>query len=84
MDPSASPMKIACPKCAWEPTASARWSCACGHDWHTFETGGQCPKCRTVWRDTQCLACQKWSKHHDWYRDLPPVDALLQEAGATV
>lgn len=76
-------MRIACPKCAWEPTASARWSCRCGHVWNTFDTGGRCPACQTVWRDTQCLACQKWSKHHDWYHDLPPVDALLDEVAST-
>jgi hypothetical protein len=32
-----------------------------------------------VWRDTQCLACSAWSPHHDWYRDLPPVDELVRE-----
>ena len=75
-------MRVACPKCEWEPTPSDLWSCACGHDWHTFDTGGQCPACGAVWRDTQCLACARWSKHHDWYRDLPPVDALLADAEA--
>jgi hypothetical protein len=70
-------MKIACPKCDWEPTASARWWCTCGHCWNTFETGGACPACRHLWRKTQCLACHRMSPHVDWYRDLPPVDALL-------
>ncbi len=74
-------MKIACPKCTWEPTASDRWACSCGHVWNTFDTGGQCPKCRHVWRETVCLACKRWSKHHDWYHDLPSVDALLEDVG---
>ena len=71
-------MKIACPKCSWEPTASARWTCTCGHSWNTFDTGGTCPRCRKTHRQTQCLACQKWSLHVDWYHDLPPVEALLE------
>lgn len=75
-------MRIACPKCEWEPPPSARWSCTCGHAWNTFETGGQCPACRHLWRDTQCLACQKWSRHADWYRDLPPVDDLVEVLAA--
>ena len=75
-------MKIRCPKCRWEPDASARWGCSCGHQWNTFDTNGQCPACGRVWRDTQCLACRRWSKHHDWYEDLPPVDvdAVLEPA----
>ena len=75
-------MKIACPKCDWEPPASARWQCSCAHVWNTFDTGGQCPACRKVWRTTQCLRCLKTSAHHDWYRDLPPVDVeeILESA----
>jgi len=67
-------MDIYCPKCTWEPPASARWLCSCGHKWNTFDTQGQCPECGKVWRKTQCLECQKWSPHHEWYHDLPPVD----------
>ena len=74
---------IACPQCDWEPPPSARWTCGCGHDWNTFDTGGQCPACGTVHRDTQCPRCVRWSKHHDWYRDLPPVDGLLDEIETT-
>ena len=73
-------MKIYCPKCEWQPGAGDRWYCSCGHAWNTFDTQGRCPKCGKVWLDTQCLACHKWSKHHDWYHDLPPVDAdVVQE-----
>ena len=75
-------MEIYCPKCRWEPPPSARWQCTCGHVWHTFETGGQCPGCTKVWRDTMCLACRGWSKHHDWYHGLPPVGVLLGEEEA--
>ena len=67
-------MDIYCPKCEWEPPPSARWRCTCGHVWNTFDTQGQCPSCDKVWTETQCLACKKWSPHHDWYHDLPPVD----------
>lgn len=70
-------MKIYCPACEWEPDAFALWSCTCGHSWNTFDTQGRCPHCGRVWRDTQCPACAEWSKHHDWYHDLPPVDADL-------
>ncbi|NNF58909.1 MAG: hypothetical protein HKN04_11790 [Rhodothermaceae bacterium] len=77
-------MNIHCPKCRWEPTPEARWTCRCGTIWNTFETGGQCPACRKVWRDTQCLACAQWSKHHDWYHGLPPVDELMREEEAVV
>ncbi len=28
-----------------------------------------------MWRETQCQECHAWSPHHDWYHDLPPVDA---------
>ncbi|MEL6615505.1 MAG: hypothetical protein AAFQ43_07195 [Bacteroidota bacterium] len=75
-------MKIACPKCTWEPTASARWTCRGGHSWNAFDTGGTCPACQTTWTRTQCLRCAEWSLHVDWYHDLPPVDALfdLEEA----
>ena len=71
-------MKIACPKCSWEPTAASRWTCRCGHSWNTFDTGGRCPTCNKTWKKTQCLACAGWSLHVDWYHDLPPVDGLLQ------
>ena len=67
-------MEIYCPECKWEPPSSARWTCECGHSWHTFDTQGQCPECGKVWRETQCHECHAWSPHHDWYHDLPPVD----------
>ena len=58
-------VEIYCPKCRWEPPPDARWECTCRHVWHTFDTGGQCPQCGKVWRDTMCLTCCQWSKHHD-------------------
>ena len=77
-------MKIYCPKCSWAPQASSKWSCAqCNTTWNTFDTQGQCPGCGHVWQDTQCPACGQWSKHHDWYHDLPPVDAAVLEATET-
>jgi len=75
-------VEIYCPKCRWEPPPDARWECTCRHVWHTFDTGGQCPQCGKVWRDTMCLTCCQWSKHHDWYHDLPPVGELLRRKRA--
>lgn len=74
-------MRIACPRCDYEPRAEDRWTCACLTAWNTFDTAGRCPGCGRVWRETQCPACHRWSPHHDWYRDLPPVsvDELVKE-----
>ena len=76
-----SNIKIACPKCDWEPDASDRWQCSCGHVWNTFETGGTCPKCKKQWKDTQCIGwrggCNQWSPHIDWYRGLDEAIAEL-------
>lgn len=76
-------MEIYCPKCEWEPPASAEWTCECGHDWHTFDTYGQCPECGKVWLKTQCHECHEWSPHHDWYHDLPSIniDEILKKQG---
>lgn len=59
--------RIRCPRCGWEPRASDRWSCTCGHAWNTFETGGVCPGCGREWAETQCLRCRGWSPHRSWY-----------------
>jgi hypothetical protein len=74
-------VKIACPKCDWEPHPNDRWSCSCGHSWNTFDTGGRCPACGKVWEHTQCLSqaeggCEQWSLHLEWYRNL---DKWLKE-----
>lgn len=63
-------VKIFCPRCAWEPKQSSRWMCLCLHCWNTFDTGGVCPSCGKVWTETQCLACQRWSPHADWYHEF--------------
>lgn len=47
-------LKIACPKCDWEPSPSDMWQCSCGHNWHTFDTGGRCPACNKQWAETCC------------------------------
>lgn len=59
--------RIRCPLCGWTPGPDDRWSCACGHVWNTFDTGGVCPGCLHQWTSTQCLACLRWSPHSDWY-----------------
>ena len=28
---------------------------------------GVCPACHQQWSETQCLRCQAWSAHADWY-----------------
>ena len=59
--------QIRCPLCEWKPQPDDMWSCACGHEWHTFDTGGVCPSCVRQWPSTQCLSCSGWSAHSDWY-----------------
>lgn len=68
-------VKIACPKCAWEPQPTDQWPCSCGHTWHVFDTGGRCPACKKQWDMTQCFdsdagGCGEWSPHLDWYKNL--------------
>ncbi len=74
-------VKIACPKCDWEPNPDHQWLCSCGHSWHTFDTGGRCPACKKQWETTQCTSpaeggCTQFSPHLDWYRNL---DQWLKE-----
>jgi hypothetical protein len=59
--------RIRCPLCGWSPREDDRWSCNCGHEWNTFDTGGVCPGCLYRWAETQCLGCGRWSAHSDWY-----------------
>ncbi len=63
----ASGPRIRCPLCGWQPRAHDRWFCKCGHQWNTFDTGGICPACLYQWKDTQCLACGRFSPHSEWY-----------------
>jgi hypothetical protein len=60
-------LRIRCPRCAWQPRPHDRWSCLCGHEWNTFDTGGVCPECGKLWEQTQCLRCHEWSRHDTWY-----------------
>jgi hypothetical protein len=60
-------LRIRCPRCAWQPRQHDRWSCLCGHQWNTFDTGGVCPECGKLWEQTQCLRCHEWSRHDTWY-----------------
>src|ERR1700686_1886217 len=50
--------RIRCPLCGWTPRKEDRWSCDCGHEWKTFDTGGVCPACLHHWASTQCLSCR--------------------------
>jgi len=67
--------EIFCPLCRWRPQAESRWHCvpSCGTVWNTFWTAGTCPGCAHRWTQTQCLACQKFSPHRNWYHE-PPDD----------
>jgi len=60
--------RIRCPLCGWSPRKEDLWACACKHRWNTFDTGGVCPACLQRWTETQCLCCQRWSLHSDWYQ----------------
>jgi len=59
--------RIRCPRCGWSPRKEDQWSCSCGFDWNTFDTGGVCPGCLHRWTETQCLSCSRWSAHSKWY-----------------
>jgi len=59
--------RIRCPRCGWQPGSSDLWMCRCGCRWNTFDTGGRCPDCGRVWRETQCLLCCEWSPHAAWH-----------------
>jgi len=44
--------RIRCPLCGWSPRKDDLWSCTCGHEWNTFDTGGVCPACLHQWTET--------------------------------
>ena len=86
-------IEIECPKCEWHPDGGAHWQCSCGHVWNTFETFARCPKCATIWNDTECPGpespggCGVLSPHIDWYKGLDEeVRKQIEEilAGAPV
>ncbi|WP_104421079.1 hypothetical protein [Neolewinella xylanilytica] len=70
-------VKIACPKCDWEPDGRPYWTCdACGTRFDTFETTAICPNCTKGFEETQCVECTEFSPHLEWYRNL---DGWLRE-----
>jgi len=34
--------RIRCPLWGWSPRKEDKWSCSCGNEWNTFDTGGVC------------------------------------------
>jgi hypothetical protein len=75
-------VKVFCPKCGWVPHPADQWMCrpGCGCVWNTFDTCGVCPQCGKNWEDTQCPACQNWSRHADWYHEFLPEEVRQAEA----
>ncbi len=67
LDAARKPPHIRCPLCGWRPGKGDRWQCHCAHVWNTFDTYGACPNCKKQWTETMCPACNRWSKHKDWY-----------------
>lgn len=76
-------LKIACPKCSWEPDGASHWACSCGHIWDTFETQGVCPSCNKQWKHTQCPTCEGWSVHDDWYIISIDMNSLFEATAGT-
>ena len=70
---------VYCPKCQWEPDGHRYWVCTCAFKWDTFSTGGRCPNCGKVWDDTQCIGCEEWSPHLDWYHGLDEIVTKLKD-----
>ena len=78
-------LKIACPKCEWEPDGQPYWMCThCQHTWDTFETAAVCPSCANPHEYTSCIphagGCHTSSRHEDWYRGLDEWLRLQLEA----
>lgn len=77
-------IKIACPKCNWEPDGGAYWVCTCGCVWNTFDTAAQCPNCHKQWTHTACIphrgGCTSMPPHVDWYRNLD--DWVVEEVAS--
>jgi len=69
-----SDVKIACPKCGWEPDGHPYWQCTCGCVWNTFDTAAKCPDCGKQWTHTACIpfagGCRAMPPHVDWYHNL--------------
>jgi hypothetical protein len=76
-------VEIYCPQCKWRPGPLDRWSCTpnCGTVWNTFWTRAICPGCGVRWPKTQCLACQVFSPHEDWYHTRDGEDGEEGEEG---
>jgi Zn-dependent protease len=59
-----------CPSCRSAPPLGAFWACGqCGAPFDTFDTGGRCPSCGAVFRETRCVDCGRpgpigaWASH---------------------
>lgn len=67
---------IQCSICEWNPDGRAYWQCSCGHFWNTFDTKGQCPKCKIQWKDTRCPGCGTSTPHKNWYKTKEEIEQI--------
>jgi Zn-dependent protease len=58
--------EAACPYCGSHPPIGNHWTCPCGHDFDTFQTGGICLICGNSFNVTQCGDCGKDAPIQQW------------------
>ena len=76
-------IKIACPKCNWQPDANLTGRVAAVVIGILFLPVAVARPCKKVWEQTQCIylagGCTAWSPHLDWYKGLDTIIEKLKE-----